>query len=81
VLAAGERWAVRANEATVLGSVRSKKHKSRITGHLESVLSMAKEGDAQLATIAYCRKQLKEFVNHKPLSQHTGTTRARTGAD
>ena len=41
MLAAGERWAVRANEATVLGSVRSKKHKSRITGHLESVLSMA----------------------------------------
>ena len=43
VLAAGERWAVRANEATVLGSVRSKKHRTRITGHLESDLSIRPE--------------------------------------
>ena len=25
--------------------------------------------------------KLKEFLKYKPLSQHTGTTRARTGAD
>ncbi len=26
-------------------------------------------------------KKEKEFLRYKPLSQHTGTTRARTGAD